>query len=90
MLAYSSCMVNSSIVTIGSMKTVKTFFLIFPALNSTVMIKKLKYSISYLIILNFIPSELRAEDDRRGHGGCHERDLGGENWRVDLRSQNRR
>ena len=38
---------NPSIVTIGSMKTVKTFFLAFPALNSTAMIKKLKYSNSY-------------------------------------------
>ena len=32
------------------MKTVKTFFLVFPALNSTAMIKKLKYSNSYLIV----------------------------------------
>ena len=31
------------------MKTVQTFFLAFPALNSTAMIKKLKYSNSYLI-----------------------------------------
>ena len=36
------------------MKTVKTFFLAFPALNSTAMIKKLKYSISYQIVLNFL------------------------------------
>ena len=38
---------NPSIVTIGSMKIVKTFFLSFPALNSTAMNKKLKYSNSY-------------------------------------------
>ena len=41
---------KTSIVTIGSMKTVKTFFLAFPALNSTAMSKKLKYSNSYLIV----------------------------------------
>ena len=40
---------NPSIVTIGTMKTVKTFFFTFPALNSTAMNKKLKYSISYPI-----------------------------------------
>ena len=40
---------NPSIVTIGTVKTVKTFFLAFPALNSTAMNKKLKYSNSYLI-----------------------------------------
>ena len=33
---------KTPIVTIGSMKTVKTFFLAFPALNSTAMNKKLK------------------------------------------------
>ena len=38
---------NPSIVTIGTMKTVKTFFFTFPALNSTAMNKKLKYSNSY-------------------------------------------
>ena len=37
------------IVPIGTMKTMKTFFFAFPALNSTAMIKKLKYSNSYLI-----------------------------------------
>ena len=41
---------NPSIVTIGTVKTVKTFFFTFPALNSTAMNKKLKYSISYPII----------------------------------------
>ena len=40
---------NPSIVTIGTVKTVKTFFFAFPALNSTAMNKKLKYSNSYLI-----------------------------------------
>ena len=35
---------NPSIVTIGTVKIVKTFFLAFPALNSTAMIKKLNYS----------------------------------------------
>ena len=35
---------NPSIVTIGTVKTVKTFFFAFPALNSTAMNKKLKYS----------------------------------------------
>ena len=42
--------IKTSIVTIGSMKTDKTFFLAFPALNSTAMNKKLKYSNSYLIV----------------------------------------
>ena len=40
---------NPSIVTIGTVKTVKTFFFAFPALNSTAMIKKLKHSNSYPI-----------------------------------------
>ena len=40
---------SPSIVTIGTMKTVKTFFFAFPALNSTAMNKKLKYSILYPI-----------------------------------------
>ena len=52
---------NPSIVTIGTVKTVKTFFLAFPALNSTAMIKKLKYSISYPIKQDFhthFPSDI--------------------------------
>ena len=44
---------NPSIVTIGTVKTVKTFFFAFPARNSTTMNKKLKYSISYPIIQDF-------------------------------------
>ena len=44
---------KASIVTIGTVKTVKTFFFAFPALNSTAMNKKLKYSISYPIINDF-------------------------------------
>ena len=40
---------NPSIVTIGTVKPVKTFFLSFPALNSTAMSKKLKYSNLYPI-----------------------------------------
>ena len=43
---------NPSIVTIGTVKTVKTFFFAFPALNSTAMNKKLKYSISYPITID--------------------------------------
>ena len=39
----------ASIVTIGTMKTVKTFFFTFPALNSITMNKKLKHSNSYMI-----------------------------------------
>ena len=42
---------QNEIPPIGTMKTVKTFFLPFPALNSTAMNKKLKYSNSYLICL---------------------------------------
>ena len=37
---------KASIVTIGSMKTVKTFFLAFPALNSTALIKKSRFFFS--------------------------------------------
>ena len=48
--------VNPSIVTIGTMKTVKTFFFPFPALNSITMSKKLKYSNSYLIVARFLLS----------------------------------
>ena len=44
---------NPPIVTIGTMKTVKTFFFTFPALNSTAMNKKLKHSNSYPIINDF-------------------------------------
>ena len=44
---------NPSIVTIGTMKTVKTFFFAFPVLNSTGNDKKLKHSNSYPIINNF-------------------------------------
>ena len=47
------CKYNPSIVMIGSMKTVKTFFLAFPALNSTAMNKKQKHSNSYPIINEF-------------------------------------
>ena len=36
------------------MKSVKTFFFTFPALNSTAMNKKLKYSISYPIKQDFV------------------------------------
>ena len=43
----------ASIVTIGIVKTVKRFFFTFPALNSTAMNKKIKYSISYPIINDF-------------------------------------
>ena len=41
-------MQNPSIVTIGTMKTVKTFFFTFPALNSTAIEQKTE-------ILKFIP-----------------------------------
>ena len=44
---------NPPIVAIGTMKTVKTFFFTFPALNSFTMTKKLKHSNSYLIIMIF-------------------------------------
>ena len=53
-----SLRIKTSIVTIGSMKTVKTFFLAFPALNSTAMIKKLKYSNSYLIVAQIHRSKM--------------------------------
>ena len=53
LLTRSSGTLNPSIVTIGSMKTVKTFFLAFPALNSTAMSKKRKHSNSYPIINDF-------------------------------------
>ena len=60
-----------SIVTIGSMKTVKTFFFRISrdVRNSTAMNKKLKYSISYPIINEF--HEKQIEDLRflkRGDG----------------------
>ena len=44
----------ASIVTIGTVKTVKTFFFTFPALNSITMNKKLKHSNSYPIINDFL------------------------------------
>ena len=40
---------NPPIVTIGTVKSIKTFFFTFPALNRTTMYKKLKHSYSYLI-----------------------------------------
>ena len=52
-------MKKASIVMIGTMKSIKTFFFTFPVLNSTAMTKKLKYS-------KFISDEYKVKVNEEG------------------------